>query len=106
MIWISIKPCKTPAEGIKAYANKYEYKYTYSYIMFTALKCSVCLYPPLSPGTVITFNVTLEHYQVWYPKTNTVQTCKHGNSGILKHKICIYRAYETLVRDEFVLVPN
>jgi hypothetical protein len=29
MIWISTKPCTTHVEGIKAYINKYAYKYTY-----------------------------------------------------------------------------
>jgi hypothetical protein len=29
MIWVSTKPCITPAEGMNAYKNKYAYKYTY-----------------------------------------------------------------------------
>jgi hypothetical protein len=29
IIWISIKPCITPTEGINTYMNKYAYKYTY-----------------------------------------------------------------------------
>jgi hypothetical protein len=29
MIWISTKPCMTPAEGMNAYINIYAYKYTY-----------------------------------------------------------------------------
>jgi hypothetical protein len=29
IIWISTKPCITPAEGMNAYMHKYAYKYTY-----------------------------------------------------------------------------
>jgi hypothetical protein len=32
MIWISTKPCITPAEGMNAYMKKYAYKYTCIFI--------------------------------------------------------------------------
>jgi hypothetical protein len=31
IIWISTKPCVTPAEGMTAYRHKYAYNYTYTF---------------------------------------------------------------------------